>query len=266
MSDLKKKNRLPSHLAQSPSPARGIRGIEKPLSWFAKLVGRRPSKPIDVEVVQPNLTNSHWDAIDRKTQLSQQQQQLQQQQNPWWGPGNWLGRKTHEAELRNSAQAQMDDHAIAAQIEFEVNNPEEMRRRKLYHARRDARWAAEDRAKLLKQFQVYKSKGGPFDIDGWKRTSRLGTSANPWPNMTVPGDVGKSNSAIANFRLYGPLPLGRMHDPRDVNRMYYSRGGKSKRSKSRSNKGKKTHRFRSRSTCRRSTCRRSTCRRSTCRR
>jgi hypothetical protein len=87
------------------------------------------------------------------------------------------------------------------------------------------------------------------------------------PNMTVPGDVGKSNSAIANFRLYGPLELGW----NDANRMYYPRGGKSKRSKSRSNKGKKTHRFRSRSTCRRSTTRsrsrsRSTCRRSTRRR
>lgn len=254
----------------SPSPARG--GIERqpPKSswWWEKLVGRRPSKrkPIDVEVVPENLTQEYWDAIDRKTQLLREQQQLKKQQNPWWGPGNWLGRMEHNAKLRNSAQAQKDAADLAAQIEFEVQNPEEMRRRKLNDEIRDARWKALDKEALLKEYDEYVSTGGGFfgvlPPDDWlilRNRERL-------PDMTVPGEVGKPNTAEENFRLYGPLPLGRLHDPRDANRM----GGKSKRilkSKSRSNKGKKTHRStRSRSTRRRSTRRRSTRSRSTCRR
>lgn len=261
------KYRLPSHLVQSPSPARG--GIEKPppTSWWAKLVGRRPSKPIDVDVseYQSNLTTNYFNDITQKEGDDAIMRNYK---------GEILDPKTGEVEHSTAYYNALHDvhrqnerdkiHAaqLAAQIEFEVQNPEEMRRRKLNYASRDARWKAENLERLNVAHK--NSSWGHLSMPNWikmRNRKRL-------PDMTVPGD--KPNTVEENFRLYGPLELGRLHDPRDANRMYYpphanGMGGKSKRilkSKSRSNKGKKTHRStRSRSTCRRSTCRRSTCRR-----
>jgi len=152
-------------------------------------------------------------------------------------------------QQKQKQQAQEDADAIAADLAWKAQRP---------NWRADAEsnaksLAAEDEAALLDEYRNYQSTGGgflgvlPLDLlIKMRNRERL-------PNMTVPSDVGKSNSAKENFRLFGPLELGRMDDPRGANRM----GGKSKRilkSKSRSNKGKKTHR--SRSTRRRSTCRR----------
>jgi len=241
----------------SPSPARG--GIERqpPKSswWWEKLVGRRPSKrkPIDVEVVPENLTQEYWDAIDRKTQLLREQQQLKKQRNPWWGPGNWLGRMEHNAKLRNSAQAQMDADKIAADIAADIAWKAQRPNWRADAQRNAKDLEALDEAALLEKYRQYQSTGGGLfgvlPLESWIKI--MHTPEQRLPNMTAPGDVDKPNTAKENFRLYGPFE--------------YGMGGKSKRilkSKSRSNKGKKTHRStRSRSTCRRSTCRRSTCRR-----
>jgi len=235
-------------------------------------LGRRPSKrkPIDVEVVPENLTQEYWDAIDRKTQLLRKQQQLKKQQNPWWGPGNWLGRMEHNAKLRNSAQAQKDADKIAADIAADIAWKAQRPNWRADAERNAKDLEALDNEKLLEEYSEYQSTGGGLlgflPLKDWL----ILRNREELPNMTVPGEVGKPNTVEENFRLYGPLELGRLHDPRDANRMYYpphanGMGGKSKRilkSKSRPNKGKKTHRStRSRSTCRRSTRRRSTCRR-----
>jgi hypothetical protein len=265
------KNRLPSHMAQSPSPSPARGGIEKPppkSSWWAKLVGRRPSKrkrePIDDVDVPENLTQEYWDEKDLEEQLLKRRKQLHQQQNPWWGPGNWLGRMEHNAILRNSAQAQKDADKIAADIAAEIAWKAQRPNWRADAERNANDLKALDKEALLEEYRKYQSTGGGFlgvlPLERWIELM-YNPQQQQLPNMTVPG-VDKRNTAEENFRLYGgPLELGRLHDPRDANRM----GGKSKRilkSKSRSNKGKKTHRStRSRSTCRRSTCRRSTCRR-----
>ena len=270
MSDLKKK-RLPKHMAQSSSPARGIRGIEKPLSWFAKLVGR-PSKPIDVEVpevqvqIQPNLTTNYFnDMAQKKSDDAIMRNYKGDILDPTTGevPGSSAYydklSRMHTQEDRTKQEDQLHDDAVAAHNEWMDTHP---------NWEADKRYNAErlkyvDEAALKAAHAA--SSWGHLTPKRWLQRKKYRL-----PNMTVPSDVGKPNSAIANYRLYGPLGLGR-NDPPGANRMYYPRGGKSKRSKSkRSNKGKKTHRYRSRSrsrsTCRRSTCRRSTCRRSTCRR
>ena len=242
-------------MAQSSSPARGI---EKPpkLTWFEKLVGRRPSK-LDVEVpevqVQPNLTQTffrnmenqmHDNAIMRnyKGEILDPTTGEVPDSSAYYDELSRMRRQ----EDRTKQEDQQHDDAVAAHNKWMDTHPN---------------WEADKRynAERLK----YKDEAAlraAHEASSWEHltpTRWLQRKAEPrLPNMTVPGDVGKRNSAIANFRLYGPLPLGRMDDPRDVNRMYYPpRGGKSKRSKSRSNKGKKTHRYRSRSTCRRSTTR-----------
>ena len=159
---------------------------------------------------------------------------------------SWEKRTMDRARIINWDKAKQDREHHAAQIQYEIENPARVRDLNAEAIRTAADLANLDNEKLLAEFQVYKSKGGPFDIDGWKKTRHYGTTADPWPDMTVPGEVGKPNSSKQFANLLGYFDWGRS-------------GGKSKRSKSRSNKGKKSHR--SRSNCRRSTCRRSTCRR-----
>jgi hypothetical protein len=171
----------------------------------------------------------------------------QQQSHPNTFDDNWLTRVMGRAQYRNRKEEEETQKRIDAQAKWENDNSALALRLEAYNRGRDADLAKLDNEKLLAEFQVYKSKGGPFDMDGWKKTRHYGTTADPWPDMTVPGEVGKPNSSNQFANLLG-------HFRRS--------GGKSKRSKS--NKGKKSHR--SRSNCRRSTCRRSTCRRSTCRR
>lgn len=244
MSDLKKK-RLPKHMAQSPSPARG--GIERPpksskLSWWAELVGRRSK--LDVEVpevqvqIQPNLTRTffgnmenqmHANAIMRnhKGEILDPTTREVPGSSAYY---NELSRM-HRQKDRTKKKDQLYAHALAAHNKWMDTHPN---------------WEADKRynAKML-EYEDEAALKAAHAASSWRHltpTRWLKRNAeSPLPNMTVPADVGKSNSAIENFRLYGPLELGW----NDANRMYYPRGGKSKRSKSRSNKGKKTHRSRS---------------------
>ena len=170
-----------------------------------------------------------------------------------------FGFGNYAREQNQKEQAQQDAADLAALIAWQEQRPNWRA-----DAERNAKdLEALDEAALLEKYRQYQSTGGGlFGVlppESWIKI--MHNPEQRLPNMTVPGDVAKPNTAEENFRLYGPLELGRLHDPRDANRM----GGKSKRilkSKSRSNKGKKTHRStRSRSTRSRSTCRRSTCRR-----
>ena len=260
MSNLKIKNRLPSHLVRSPSPARGGIEIKRPpkSSWWAKLVGHRPSK-LDVEVpevqvqIQPNLTTNYFNDMAQKVSDDAIMRNYKGDiLDPTTGevPGSSAYydklSRMHTQEDRTKQEDQLYAHALAAHNKWMATHPN-WEADKRYNAN-----SLEDEDKAALKAAHAESSWGHLTPIRWLQRK----AEPPLPNMTVPGYVGKSNPTIANCRLYGPLELGRMHDPRDVNRMYYPRGGKSKRSKSRSNKGKKTHRFRSRSTCRRSTCRR----------
>ena len=171
-------------------------------------------------------------------------QQQSDQPPTYYDEDNWLTRIMRRALRRNQKEEEETQKRIDAQAKWAHENSALALRLEADNRRRDDDLANLDNEILLEKFKLYKSKGGPFDLKGWWETHDLGTPAAPWPDMTVPGEVGKPNSSNQFANLLG----------------YFRRsGGKSKRSKSRSNKGKKSHR--SRSNCRRSTCRRSTCRR-----
>ena len=243
MSDLKKK-RLPKHMAQSPSPARG--GIERPpkLTWFEKLVGRRPSK-LDVEVpevqvqIQPNLTRNYFNDMAQKESddaimRNYKGEILDPKTGEVEGSSAYYDELSsmHRRKYRKQEEDQLYADEVAAHNEWMATHPN-WEADERYNAK-----SLEEEDKAALEAAHAASSWGHLTPIRWLQRNKYRL-----PNMTVPGDVGKSNSAIENFGLYGPLVLGRRNYPRDLNRM----GGKSKRS----NKGKKTHRYRSRSTRRR---------------
>ena len=247
MSDLKKKNRLPSHLvqSQSPSPARAPKSSKS--SWWEILVGRRPSK-LDVEVpevqvqIQPNLTRTFFGNMENQRHANAIKRNHKGEiLDPTTGEVpdssayyDELSRM-HIRKYRKQEEDQLYADEVAAHNKWMDTHPN---------------WKADEEynAKRL-EYEDNEALTAAHAASSWRHLTPkrwLQRKKYRLPNMTVPGDVGKSNSAVDNLRLFGLF----RNDPPGANRM----GGKSKRSnksKCRSNKGKKTHRFRSRSTRRR---------------
>jgi hypothetical protein len=118
---------------------------------------------------------------------------------------------------------------------LEIENPARVRQLNAEAIRTAADLANLDHEKLLEEFRLYKSKGGVFDLDEWKRTRY-----NRWPDMTTPGDANKTQFGILYAKLANKL--ANMSAGGKSKRILKSRSKRSKRCKS--NKGKKSHRRR----------------------
>ena len=183
-----------------------------------------------------SLTPSVGSSASTVSSPQQQSDQTPTDEDTWgWGPS--IRSIINRALRRNQKKEEETQAHIDAQAKWENENPELARYLKAEAIRTAADLANLDHEKLLAEYQLYKLNGGLFDLDEWKRTRYLGTSANRWPDMTTPGDANKTQFGILYAKLANKLAMGGKSK-----RILKSRSKRSKRSKS--NKGKKSHRRR----------------------